>query len=226
MQQAPYVMSDLKTRLRPFAARLTGGAIVTFARLVTAVRGIWQGSAPEPRQRIYFANHSSNGDFILIWTVLPDPLRRRTRPVAGSDYWLSSKLRSFIGREVFNAVLIDRRKEAREVDPMETILEAVDAGASLIIFPEGTRNTGETPLLPFKSGIFNIAAARPDVDPVPVWIENLNHVMPKGKIVPIPLLCTVTFGAPVHLGEGEQREAFLRRAEEALLALRPETDEG
>lgn len=210
--------------LRNLLAGLTGSAITTFARLITAVRAIWLGSEPEPTQRIYFANHTSNGDFILIWTVLPPSLRRRTRPVAGADYWLTSPLRTFIGRDVFNAVLIDRNTETRSEDPMKLILEGLDTGASLIIFPEGTRNTTDDALLPFKSGLFNISDARPEVDLVPVWIDNLNDVMPKGKLVPIPLLCTVTFGAPIHVAQGETRQAFLKRAEAALLALSPDDD--
>ena len=62
---------------------------------------------------------------------------------------------------------------------------------------------------------------RPGVDLVPVWIENLNRVMPKGEIVPVPLICTVTFGAALRLEEGEEKAAFLDRASAALLALRP-----
>ncbi|CAN0606465.1 unnamed protein product, partial [Ectocarpus sp. 12 AP-2014] len=83
-------------------ARFTGLAIVLFARFITAVRGIWQGIEPAAKERIYFANHVSHGDFILIWTVLPWQLRRKTRPVAGADYWLKTTLKRFIGRSVFN----------------------------------------------------------------------------------------------------------------------------
>jgi 1-acyl-sn-glycerol-3-phosphate acyltransferase len=205
--------------LRAFAARVAGLAISTFARFMTAPRALWQGIEPVPRQRVYFANHSSNGDFVLLWTALPSPLRRQTRPVAALDYWLTSPLRAFIGREVFNAVLIDRRPDARTEDPVAQMVAALDQGSSLIIFPEGQRNSSEAPLLPFKSGLYHLAKARPAVDLVPVWIANLNRVMPKGEVIPVPLICTLTFGAPLHVEPDETKEAFLARATQALLAL-------
>jgi 1-acyl-sn-glycerol-3-phosphate acyltransferase len=185
------------------------------------VQATWAGCAPIPRQRVYFANHTSNGDFVLIWTVLPPQLRDQTRPVAAADYWLTSPLRSFIGRDVFNAVLIDRRPDARTEDPVAQMITAADAGASLIIFPEGQRNMAGTGLLPFKSGLYHFARQRPEIDLVPVWIANLNRVMPKGEIIPIPLICTVTFGEPIHLHSGEAKDAFLARATAALLATAP-----
>ena len=197
-----------------------GQAISLFARFVTAPRAIWRGIDPVQRQRVYFANHTSNGDFVLLWTVLPGPLRRMTRPVAALDYWLSSPLRAFIGRNVFNAVLIDRRPEARSEDPVSQMVSALDAGFSLIIFPEGRRNMSDDALLPFKSGLYHLSSLRPEVDLVPVWIANLNKVLPKGQIVPVPLLCTLTFGAPIRFLPDEAKEAFLSRASTSLLALR------
>ena len=183
----------------------------------------WMGSQPEARQRIYFANHASHGDFVLIWTVLPRRMRFKTRPVAGSDYWLKGALRRFIGRDVFNAVLIDRDRDSRTSDPVIQMTEALDAGSSLIVFPEGTRNITDARLLPFKSGLFHLAQARPNVALVPTWIDNLNRVMPKGEFVPIPLICTVTFGEPLRLLPDESRENFLARTTAALLSLSPKS---
>lgn len=207
--------------LRSLFARATGQAIMVFARFMTAPRAIWQGIEPVQGRRVYFANHRSNGDFVLIWTVLPPALRRQTRPVAALDYWLKSPLRAFVGRDVFNAILIDRRPEARTEDPVTQMAAALDNGASLILFPEGRRNSAEEPILPFKSGLYHLARARPEIDLVPVWIANLNQVLPKGEIIPVPLICTVTFGAPLRLTADETRDAFLSRAGTALLGLRP-----
>ena len=200
---------------------LFASTVTMFARFVTGVRGNWIGCLPDPRPRVYFGNHRSHGDFVLIWTVLPRMVRRMTRPVAGADYWLKGALRRFIGEQVFRAVLIDRIARTREVDPISLMLAALDEGSSLIFFPEGTRNTSEAPLLPFRAGLFHIARSRPDVELVPVWIDNLNRVMPKGEVIPVPLLCTVTFGTPIQLEPGEERADFLTRGRAALLSLAP-----
>lgn len=214
---------EILSSSRDIAARALGHGISLFARFVTAPRAIWQGIAPVQHQRVYFANHTSNGDFVLLWTVLPDHIRRMTRPVAALDYWLASPLRAFIGRNVFNAVLIDRRPEARTEDPVTQMVSALDGGFSLIIFPEGKRNVSDEALLPFKSGLFHLATRRPDVDLVPVWIANLNKVLPKGQVVPVPLLCTLTFGTPIRRLPDESKDDFLARASASLVALRQDS---
>jgi 1-acyl-sn-glycerol-3-phosphate acyltransferase len=202
-------------------ARLCAGAVTCLAWLITGVRGNWQGCLPEPRPRIYFANHRSHGDFVLIWTVLPPALRRRTRPVAAEDYWGRGGLREFFGRRVFDALLVARDRTNHEQDPIAPLAAALDAGQSLILFPEGTRNTTPAPLLPFKSGLYRLARACPAAELVPVWIDNLNRVLPKGEFVPVPLLCTVTFGAPIAVEPGEDSVPFRERSRQALLALAP-----
>lgn len=207
--------------MRKLFAAIAGRALVILVRLITAPRAIWAGIEPIPRQRVYFANHTSNADFPTIWAVLPGFLRENTRPVAASDYWLKNRLRAFFGRDVLNAVLInrDRASRAPSEDPVAMMVAALDEGAGLIIFPEGKRNLTDEPVLEFKSGLFHLANARPEIDLVPVWIDNLNSVLPKGEVVPVPLICTVTFGAPIHLRPGEEKEIFLDRARTALADL-------
>lgn len=207
--------------LKRFLAAITGHGLVFVIRLVTAPRAIWAGIEPIPRKRVYFANHTSNADFPLVWSVLPAFLRSQTRPVAASDYWLKNRLRAFFGRDVLNAVLINRDRENRdpEEDPVAMMVAALDGGASLIIFPEGKRNLTEEPVLEFKSGLYHLAKARPDIDLVPTWIDNLTSVLPKGEVVPVPLICTVNFGTPLHIAPGEDKETFLNRAHSALEAL-------
>lgn len=196
---------------------MIASALCVFARLLTGVRAVWHGSAPEAKRRVYFANHRSHGDFVLIWASLPAALRKRTRPVAGADYWLATPLRRYIGGTVFRGVLIDRTGRKDGQNPIEQMSAALAQGDSLIIFPEGTRNLGDG-LQAFKSGIYRLAQANPGVELLPVWIENLGRVMPKGSYLPVPLLCTLTFGTPLRLEPGETKDAFLHRSRKALQA--------
>jgi 1-acyl-sn-glycerol-3-phosphate acyltransferase len=198
---------------------MTASFLAWVARILTGARARWQGCAPVADQRVYFANHTSNLDFVLLWASLPDDLRRRTRPVAGRDYWKGG-LREWLASRVFRAVLIERRTVTRDSNPLTPMLDTLRGGESLIIFPEGTRNPdGE--VNPFRPGLFHIAKALPEIQLVPVFIENLNRVLPKGEILPVPMLCSVTFGEPLRLAQGEMKPDFLTRARDTMLALRP-----
>ena len=196
------------------------GLLVSFvARLVTGAQGHWTGCPPEALQRIYFANHQSHLDWVLIWAALPDDLRVRTRPIAARDYWTASKFKHWLTREVFHAVYVNRQR-TDDQDPLEPLAEALEQGDSLVIFPEGTRSNKGAPQ-PFKSGLYHLAEQFPGVQLIPVWIDNVQRVMPKGEVVPVPILCTATFGAPMQLQPGEDKREFLERARAAVVALRP-----
>jgi len=189
------------------------------ARLVTGAQGHWKGCPPKAEQRIYFANHQSHLDWVLIWAALPRELRAVTRPIAAKDYWTATPLKHWITREVFNAVYVNRQR-TDEQDPLEPLVEALRHGDSLVIFPEGTRSNKGEPQA-FKSGLYHLARQFPEVTLVPAWIDNVQRVMPKGEVVPVPILCTVTFGSPLALLEGEDKAVFLQRARQAVLAARP-----
>ena len=195
-----------------------GLALAFLARLITGAQGHWYGTTPKAEQRIYFANHQSHFDWVLVWAALPRDLRAVTRPIAARDYWTATPLRHWITREIFNAVYVSRERKDDE-DPLEPLMEALRNGDSLVIFPEGTRGHAAEPAS-FKSGLYALAQAFPDVQLIPAWIDNVQRVMPKGEVVPVPILCTVVFGAPVTLGPSEERRAFLDRARADVIALR------
>jgi len=195
-----------------------GLALAALARLITGAQGHWYGAPPKAEQRIYFANHQSHFDWVLIWAALPHDLRAVTRPIAARDYWTSSKLKHWITREIFNAVYVSRQRTDDE-DPLEPLMEALRHGDSLVIFPEGTRGNKGDPAA-FKAGLYHLAEAFPDVQLIPAWIDNVQRVMPKGEVVPVPILCSVTFGAPLALQPAEDKRAFLDRARQAVIALR------
>ncbi len=200
-------------------AEFAGLTLAFIARLITGAQGHWIGSPPKAEQRIYFANHQSHFDWVLIWAALPRELRAITRPIAARDYWTSSPFKRWLTHEVFNAVYVNRQR-TDDQDPLEPLLEALRRGDSLVIFPEGTRSHRGEPM-PFKSGLYHLAEQFPDVPLVPAWIDNVQRVMPKGEVVPVPVLCSVSFGAPLRLEPGEDKRAFLDRARAAVLALRP-----
>ena len=199
--------------------KIVAKGVVGIARLLAGGNVRRVGFTPDERQRIYFVNHASHLDFVLVWAALPPRLRALTRPVAARDYWDRAGLRRYLGVKVFNAVLIERTPTSTSPNPIGILLEGLGDRHSLIIFPEGTRGDGST-IAQFKSGLYRLGKARPDVELVPAYINNLNRVLPKGEFVPVPMLASVSFGEPMHVGEGEDKSAFLDRARNAILELR------
>lgn len=186
-------------------------------RLAGGVRPIPAHALPTPPY-VLFTNHSSHLDFAVIWAALPPPHRRRIRPVAGRDYWEKGALRRMLARRVFHAVLIERQKITAANNPLGPMLATLDAGTSLIVFPEGTRSTTGD-LQPFKGGLYHVAAARPAVPLVPVLLDNLNRILPKGEFLAVPLIASLSLGPPLTLHPDEAKPAFLARAHGALAAL-------
>jgi 1-acyl-sn-glycerol-3-phosphate acyltransferase len=198
--------------MRPSSAVLVG-----FVKLLVGAYARWIGTSPNENQRIYFANHTSHIDTLAIWSALPRALRRNTHPVAARDYW-GKGLRKYIATNALGAVLIDRAKEDPTIDPLEPLRVALRTGGSLIIFPEGTRGSSATPAR-FRSGLYRLGTEFPAVELIPVYLDNLHRSLPKGASAPVPMVCTVRFGAPLARIDNESREDFLERARAAVIAL-------
>lgn len=197
------------------------------AKVLTGATGVWKNNIPSNKQRIYFANHTSNLDTIIIWTTLPNYLRDITRPVAAKDYWDQKGIRRHIATKELNVVFVERNAETRTEDPLNPLRRALDQGDSLIIFPEGKRNSG---LLPqeFKSGIYRLHQEYPDVELIPVYLENVAKTFPRGAYFPLPIICKAFFGAPLNVdyqhytSEENKKTIFLNSARQAVLNLVPD----
>jgi len=192
-----------------------GEAVFALTRFLVGGHPRWRGCGPDARQRIYFANHASHLDTVLLWAALPGELRRRTHPVAASDYWGRNAAMRFVATRVLNAILV---KRSGSRDPLAPLRAVLDAGDSLIIFPEGTRKAGRVPG-EFKGGLYHLARDYPAAELVPVYLANLARAYPKGAILPAPIACVVNFGTPLAPVPDEAKPAFLARARDAVCAM-------
>ncbi|MBS0464967.1 MAG: 1-acyl-sn-glycerol-3-phosphate acyltransferase [Proteobacteria bacterium] len=186
-------------------------------RTLIGAQSRWLGCRPGPELRIYYANHTSHFDTLALWSALPPALRRTTRAVAARDYW-GAGARALLATHGFNALFIDRSGQPRKADPLAPLDAALANGQSLIVFPEGTRRAQALPS-PFKSGLYHLAGRHPDAELIPVYLDNLWRSMPKGTWLPVPLTCSVRFGAPLMRFEGEDKADFLERARQAIVEL-------
>lgn len=198
--------------------KLTAAVLSLAAKLLSGATVRWFECQPDPCQRVYFANHTSHLDALILWASLPRQIREVTRPVAAKDYWDKDFLRRYMAR-TFNALLIDRDEIKVHNSPIDLMIREMGAEYSLIVFPEGTRNTGEE-MQEFKSGLYHLSRKRPDLELMPVYIDNLNRVLPRGEFLPVPLLSSITIGPPIWLEPKENKNDFLKRAREAVRRLK------
>ncbi len=202
----------------PPDAVITETLLTWIARAISGASVRWVESQPDTCQRVYFANHTSHLDVILVWSALPTRVRRLTRPVAAKDYWIRGAVRRYLAK-TFNAMLIDRTEIKVHQSPVDLMLREVGRTHSIIMFPEGGRSTGET-VGEFKSGLYYLAKKRPELELIPVYINNMNRILPRGEFLPVPLLSSVTFGPPLWLESNENKTDFLARARDAVLRLK------
>lgn len=192
--------------------------LALLARLLSGATTRWVDCQPDTCQRVYFANHTSHLDALVLWSSLPRDIRVLTRPVAAKDYWEKGPVRRTLAGW-FNAMLIDRKAIKVHQSPVDVMIREIGDTHSLIVFPEGGRNT-ESEMAGFKSGLYYLAKKRPDLELVPVYMDNLNRVLPRGEFLPVPLLSCITFGPPIWLESGEPKAAFLDRSRDAVRRLK------
>src|SRR5580704_13217966 len=94
---------------RGVVPQMTATLLAALAKLLSGASVRWIDCQPDTCQRVYFANHTSHLDALVVWAALPHELRMRTRPVAAKDYWTKGAIRRYLATRVFDALLIDRK---------------------------------------------------------------------------------------------------------------------
>ncbi|MFO0916260.1 MAG: lysophospholipid acyltransferase family protein [Pirellulales bacterium] len=197
---------------------MTASILSIIAKALSGATVRWVDCHPDTCQRVYFANHTSHLDALVVWSSLPSDVRSLTRPVAAKDYWERGWIRPALAK-AFNALLIDRKEIKVHESPVDLMIREAGDRHSLIVFPEGGRNTAAE-LGEFKSGLYYLGKKRPEWELVPVYIDNMNRILPRGEFLPVPLLSCITFGPPIWLEKGEPKNEFLKRARDAVLRLK------
>jgi len=194
--------------------------LIVAARIVSGATVLWYESQPDDScQRVYFANHTSHLDALVVWAALPSAIREKTRMVAAQDYWDAGPVRRYISRSLLNAVLIDRENVSLKNMPIKVMADEMQDKYSLILFPEGGRSQDGT-LGEFKSGLYYLCRRRPDLELIPIYLNNMNSILPRGKRLPVPMLSRIIFGPPMWLEMNERKESFLERTRNAVLKLK------
>ncbi|MDD3590677.1 MAG: lysophospholipid acyltransferase family protein [Thermoguttaceae bacterium] len=199
---------------------LVRNTIILLTKFVSGVSVHWVGCRPDGDcQRVYIANHTSHLDSVVIWAALPPSVRAKTRLVAAQDYWLNGPIKRFLALRVFNVILVDRENVSKRNNPLYSMLEEMGDKYSIIIFPEGGRSTtgvvGE-----FKSGVYYLVKKKPELELIPIYLDNMNRILPKGVWLPVPFLSRAFFGAPIWYERNESKEEFLERARNSVLDLK------
>lgn len=216
---SPIMGAPISVETPPIQVRILGGVMALLAKFLSGASVRWIDSQPDTCQRVYFANHTSHLDAIVLWSALPPDVRSLTRPVAAKDYWTAGRVRYYLATRVFNALLIDRTEIKVHQSPVDVMIREIAHRYSLIVFPEGGRTSGDE-VGEFKSGLYYLCKKRPDLELIPVYIDNMNRILPRGEVLPVPLLSSISFGPPIWLEAGEPKADFLRRAREAVLRLK------
>lgn len=171
---------------------------------------------PSSGPAIIVANHNSHLDTLALMALMPLKVLANVHPVAAGDYFLKNKLLKWFSLNVIGIVPIDRHSTEKGASVLAPLLDALDNGAILILFPEGTRGEPES-MGKLKSGVAHLVASRPDIPVIPVFFHGLGKCLPKGEMVLVPFFVDAFIGEPL-LWQGS-RPIFMEKLANTMVAL-------
>jgi 1-acyl-sn-glycerol-3-phosphate acyltransferase len=146
---------------------------------------------------IVVANHNSHLDTVALMSLFPLGVINKVRPVAAADYFLVNPFIRWFALNIAGIIPIERKIREKGNGIFSPVLEALDAGAIVIIFPEGTRGEPET-MGRLKNGISHLISERHDVPVIPVFFHGLGKCLPKGETLLVPFFIDAFIGEPLR----------------------------
>ena len=188
-----------------------------FMTLFIGLRVRGRQHLPDRDPFLLIANHASHLDTVALLSLFPMSRVWRIRPVAAADYFERNALISRFTKTFFHILPIARAHITRDNHPIIRMQAAIEAGESLILFPEGTRGSGQLPAS-FQAGVAHLIEQLPDIPVVPAYLWNMGRSLPKGAYIPVPFFCEIRLGPPRFV-RGNRRE-ILQQLESAVNELR------
>ncbi|MSP28627.1 MAG: 1-acyl-sn-glycerol-3-phosphate acyltransferase [Methylococcales bacterium] len=164
---------------------------------------------------IVVANHNSHLDTMALMSLFPLSVINKVHPVAAADYFLRNPIIKWFALNIAGIIPLERRMREKGCDIFIPVIEALDCGSIVIIFPEGTRGEPET-MSKLKNGISHLLSERPDVPVIPVFFHGLGKCLPKGEVILVPFFIDAFIGEPLYWAGGRQlfMDALVERMHE------------
>lgn len=191
--------------MQKLVLRFTYGWVIRwFLKVFVGVKFDKADFLADESQFIIVANHNSHLDTMTIMASLPRKIIHKVRPVAAADHFGKTKRKEKWSNFFINTLLIQRKRdhENPQNDPIHKMIQALDDGYSLILFPEGTRGEPEVQQ-PLKPGIALVLSQRPHVKYVPSFMKGMGKAMPKDDSLIVPFSSALVYGKPTNIASTE-----------------------
>ena len=185
-----------------------------FLKFFIGLKYVNEKTLKNKKQFILIANHNSHMDTMAIMSAIPSRYIHKVHPIAARDFFGGSLFKKILMRYLVNATLIQRDRDDPNNDPIDSMHKMLKKSRSLILFPEGSRGVPGV-MTKFKKGLGYLIQRNPEINVIPVYLDNVYKTLPRGKNLILPYNCSIKFGDPIEF-KSMGMEDILLSSEKAM----------
>ena len=179
-----------------------------FLKIFIGLKYVNEETLKNKKQFILIANHNSHMDTMAIMSAIPSRYIHKVHPIAARDFFGGSLFKKILMRYLVNATLIQRDRDDPNNDPIDSMDKMLKKSRSLILFPEGSRGTPGV-MSKFKKGLGYLIQRNPEINVIPVYLDNVYKTLPRGKNLILPYNCSIKFGDPIKFKSMDMEDILL-----------------